>query len=149
MSIIQQLRTLISREKSAFLPSYRSLSVSLGFSVPTIAKALKELEQEGLLDIRPRGKIRILANESPEDKNKRRQTSAEQIYQKILLSIKNGEFRVGYTLPKTRYLCHQWRVSSKVLSDAIKRLHKESLVYKVGKEWIVGNKPSIQKSISE
>ena len=146
-NLTAKLRSLVEESNSPFLPSYGKLSIQFESSPPTIAKALKQLEMEGHIRIRPRGKITILRNIKPTPKENEK-SSTEIVYQDLYNRIQNGQYRVGTVLPKTRYLCSQMRISSRILCDAIKILEQKSLVYKVGKEWHVGTKQPTQKPIA-
>lgn len=130
-------------QKGGELPSAHKLAKERGVSVRQILRALHEFESLGILDIKPGGRIEVITANPSNCAQIILEPPAEiSVAEKLRSGIAEGKFRAGEPLPKAMWLCADWKISTRVLVGACRRLAREQLLRKQGKSWIVGATPT-------
>ena len=142
-NLVLELKKLLKSYREPTLPPYNRLCERFRVSPPTMAKAVKVLAAEGLLKVVNRGKIHVLSGRAPSEKLLPRPKARQKVHAQLLARIKQGDFRVGRSLPKGRYLCGLLRTSPSVLTGALQQLEHEGMCHKVGREWKIGPRPDL------
>jgi len=134
-------------QKGGELPSAHKIAEAYGVSIRQVLRALHEFAALGILEIQPGGRIAVVsANPSNTLQSKPQPPAEIFVAEKLRNGIAEGKFRVGEPLPKATWLCMDWKISTRSLAFACRRLAREQLLRKQGKSWIVGAAPTHKPS---
>lgn len=126
-------------QKTGSLPSAQALAQSYGTSHRQMLRALHSLQELGLLTIEHGGRIEVkAANVTSKSVPVASVDAVEDVMDKLRGSIADATFRSGSALPKMAWLCSSLHSSTRTIAEACRRLQKEGLLQKIGKNWIVG-----------
>ncbi len=147
--IAGKLREEIQGSKTGYLPSLRELSTRYGVAFRTMQKALHLLRKEGLLDFSQGKRVRIVQAAAPSQglEDAEFEPSASRLCRRLKTAIETGKYRVGQTLPKTKYFVLSENLGDHTVAEALKMLKADNLVHKRGKKWVVGPAPSPKASL--
>lgn len=150
---IEIAEQLISRMKSdsAFTPPpVHEYAARKHVSTLTVWKAYRVLVEKGLL-MGSQGR-RMRRTDGPSASERTPDDAAEVFAAKIKNSISEGIFRGNERLPKYGTLTAGERVSPATVARALAALSRQGLIYKQGRNWIVGQRPahlSLSPGVSE
>jgi hypothetical protein len=108
-----------------------------GVSLPTMAKAVRLLADRGIVCCTQGRKI----SRAGSGVSGAMPPSRRRFYGAIRERIVSGTYRAGRALPKVNYFVLTDRVSPNTVSAVCAQLAREDLIYKAGKQWVVGAAP--------
>jgi len=129
-TIGEQLLADIAENRFPELPSIRQLMRHYQVGCTTMWKAVRLLAQRGALTVEKGKKIRRPGTTMPR--------SQDALYSQLQSRIADGTFRTDRPLPKYAYLQREFRVSADTVVAALDRAARDGLIYKSGKQWLVG-----------
>lgn len=134
-AIVRQHRNA-AREQP--LPSIRSLAVQYLVSPSTVVRALKLLQQRGLL--RSKGRRRWLAGGTAGAETEIADPCTqgfERLGRYIEDDIMRGEFRSHRFLPSRKELCHRYGVHRRTLNKALELVRRSGLIAYSGSRYVL------------
>jgi DNA-binding transcriptional regulator YhcF (GntR family) len=132
-AVAEHLRT----SRSERLPGARTLARMFGCSFATMLKALRVLQERGLLIIDGNRRARLASSQRPAPAASR-ERAADRLHGIVRNAIVTGTYRVGDQLPKAGYFALEHRCSRTTVACALQRLCEERLCHRRGKAWVVG-----------
>jgi DNA-binding LacI/PurR family transcriptional regulator len=129
-TIGEQLLADIADNRFPELPSIQQLMRHYQVGCTTMWKAVRYCADKGALDVQKGKKIRLRGTQQ--------YSSWDLLYRQLQLRIADGSFRPGRPLPKYAYLQREFRVSADTVVAALNRAARDGLIYKSGKQWLVG-----------
>ncbi len=140
-----RLRDWIQRCNPGSLGTIENWAAKLGRGKPGTTRFMKILRTEGVvqfgrgLSLRKPSGIEVLAsNENSKPSNLVRDRSLFLV-SKIQEEIQSGNFSAGESLPKSIWFTNEYQISPNTVSRVMLLLARENLIYKKGRQWIVGN----------
>ena len=114
LMVHQEVRRLVLQADSPYLPSIREMAKILGIRAARVQSVITHLQKEGLIAVKPRGRIQILdkkaSMEVPEEKS-----AAARLADTIKTWIHEGKLAAGASLPKRQFMKNLWRVSDRTI----------------------------------
>lgn len=143
-SILRIIRWIVGNGwllDSQELPSAHHMAEEFGVSLRQVLRACHHLQELGLLHVLPGSGIFAGRDRPPSQSHTNTPRRAQEIVEERLIqAISSGSFRSGDELPKAAWLCHEWHISTAVLTRACHQLALKKLLHKRGKTWIIGAK---------
>ena len=132
----------LASEGNNRLPSRTTLAAHYEVSRVTVQSALNYLNQRGKIRFGAGTKIfRNVSKEPSENElmtSLNLQESTKKVYFWLRDSILSGHFKKGQPLPKQQYLQSRFRMSGRTLRIVAYQLERDKLVYRLGRQWVVG-----------
>ena len=129
-------------------PSGRHIAGEIGCSVRQVMRAIHSLEEMGLLTIQPGSGV-SLAGSAQKTKASVPERSVPAIRRRLEASIADGAFLFAQSLPKVEWLCKEWNTSTRTLAQACRELALQNLLFKRGKQLIVGSSLVVPERITD
>jgi DNA-binding LacI/PurR family transcriptional regulator/DNA-binding transcriptional regulator YhcF (GntR family) len=133
--IAAELKQALCQDELSGPLTTRGLAKRWKVSALTMAKAVRTLVNEGILECSQGSRIRVRSDGAHQPAE---HSSEARFCDLLRRRIRDGTFRVGAPLPKVNYFTLEERISPNTVVAACERLRDESLVYKRGKHWVVG-----------
>lgn len=135
-SIAEGITLLLKSYQAGKLPSANTLSKYLRISRHTLSKAFKKIDNSRIFQLE-KSKNNLTYNKQP---NSLTNDSKTLLYNQIKDFIIQGKWNSGDSLPKIGFFCHSMSISNHTVQKVYHRLIDEGLVYKDGKQFIIGPK---------
>ncbi len=145
--IAVRLRSLITEAAPGPLPSIATLCTLCGASRPVVAKALKRLASEGIVEIH-QGRAPVKPPADFASRLPQTTTAAQRARRLIEQRIESGVYRAGDPLPKLGYLASTEGFSRTTITEAVRMLAVAGALTKRGRAWIVGGGRQHRASVS-
>lgn len=133
ISNIKKLKFYIESHSDPYLPALPILSKTLSISRDALMKAEQVLRDQGVL-IFKRGS-RVLIKSQVDKLGVPRE---REIYTHLQDQILGGILKQGQQLPKISWLAAQYKTSGSTIQKVLYGLHRDSLISRKGKVWVIG-----------
>ena len=132
-------QTLPAMAPGERLPTDKQLGAKFDLSEVTVRKIMQTFAKRGaLIRVQGKGTFKPGKPESRPVMETSPNTSAENIAQEITRMIQQGRLRKGSVLPQCKFLCYQFHVAPRTVSQAYEILRAQGLVARVGRKYWVG-----------